>query len=142
MSWDGNINSPHTMQDEYELARELGVDKLTTDEDGQMVPVEVRKVGAELVWIESYGGNEWHGQLINETDARDRQTGAGPGLKRRRDYKAVIVGPLTGIRTGYTLITQGKHPSSRRYSTHADLSTAQAFGIAWARRRFYVEVES
>lgn len=37
--WDGNINSPHTMQDEYELARELGVDiwSLTTDDDGQMI---------------------------------------------------------------------------------------------------------
>ena len=36
--WDGN--SPHTMQDEYELARELGVEKLTTDDDGQMIPAE------------------------------------------------------------------------------------------------------
>lgn len=34
--WDGNINSPHTMQDEYELSRELG-GPLTTDEDGQLV---------------------------------------------------------------------------------------------------------
>lgn len=35
--WDGNVNSPHTMQDEYELARELGASTLTADEDGQMV---------------------------------------------------------------------------------------------------------
>jgi len=35
--WDGNINSPHTIQDEYELARELGVESLTTDDDGQMI---------------------------------------------------------------------------------------------------------
>ena len=37
MSWDGNINSPHTMQDEYELAQRLGATALTTDDDGQMI---------------------------------------------------------------------------------------------------------
>lgn len=40
MEWDGNINSPHTMQDEYELARALGADRLTTDDQGQMIAAE------------------------------------------------------------------------------------------------------
>ena len=38
--WDGNVASPHTIQDEYELAQRLGVATLTTDEDGQMVAAE------------------------------------------------------------------------------------------------------
>jgi hypothetical protein len=38
--WDGNINTPHTMQDEYELARSLGTDRLTTDDRGQMIAAD------------------------------------------------------------------------------------------------------
>lgn len=35
--WDGDMNAPHTMQDEYEYARANGWAEWTTDEDGQMV---------------------------------------------------------------------------------------------------------
>jgi hypothetical protein len=43
--WDGNINTPHTMQDEYELARDLGAAfGLTTDDQGYMIPVEEGEV--------------------------------------------------------------------------------------------------
>ncbi len=38
--WDGNINTPHTLQDEYELAKAYGVEALTVNDQGDMIPLD------------------------------------------------------------------------------------------------------
>lgn len=97
----------------------------------------MKKHGAELVFTESSAGGFWKGRLLNP-DAIDRVTG-----KRARNYRATVT--ETALADGtpfYDTVLQGSNKHARRYGGWYTLTEAQAQLIAWARRRFYVEVES
>lgn len=87
---------------------------------------------AELVFIEAARGGIWRTRILNVQNVIDQRTG-----KRNPVFVCVI----REKSTGYELVTQGAHPSSRRYGWAETLDEAQRRAMTWARRRFYV-VES
>ena len=84
---------------------------------------------AELVFIEAPRGGLWRTRILNVENVIDQQTG-----KRN----PVFVCTIREGQDGYELVTQGAHPSSRRYGWAATLDEAQRRAMTWARRRFYV----
>lgn len=94
------------------------------------------KRSAELVWIEAPSGRYWVGRLLN-SEAIDRHTGQRARLTARIADRSP--GGLSTVEA-YELMTRGAHPGSTRYRTFDNLTDAQMAGVAWARRRFYMEV--
>lgn len=96
----------------------------------------MKRYPAQIVFLQNPPGYSWTGRLLNP-EAIDVH-GYVPAVCHCR----ITQRNLKDESDGFDLMTQGAPKGSRRWSRHRTLTDAQNAAIAWAGRRFKVEIPS